>query len=160
MITVKNVETGIDAALQFGLDQLVSRLEFTSGLWLFSTCACVFLSLCRLALAWYTPRFRLRVVQGVGPGEQFAIRKDAAIVGRPDDQPVDIDLERQETPDRVWVSRRHARIELHKRILTIEDLHSANGTWVNRVRLVAGQRYSLKKGDRIHIGTVLLEVLS
>src|SRR5262245_37267921 len=49
------------------------------------------------------------------------------------------------------VSRRHARILVDGARLFIEDLDSANGTFVNQLRLVG--RIALSPGDHILIGT-------
>jgi hypothetical protein len=54
------------------------------------------------------------------------------------------------------VSRRHARIELRDGIITIEDLGSTNGTFVNGEKIVRGQ---LREGDRVLIGTSILKVV-
>jgi pSer/pThr/pTyr-binding forkhead associated (FHA) protein len=55
------------------------------------------------------------------------------------------------------VSRRHARVSRDaSNQLTIEDLGSANGTFVNGMRLRAPQR--LKAGDTIRIGSTALEL--
>jgi hypothetical protein len=55
------------------------------------------------------------------------------------------------------VSRKHARIVLSGAHLYIEDLGSANGTYVNRDRVQG--RHELFAGDRIFIGTCEMEVL-
>jgi two-component system NtrC family sensor kinase len=52
------------------------------------------------------------------------------------------------------VSRRHAEILLSGEIVTVTDLGSANGTWVNSERV---ERRELKTGDQVQLGrTVLL----
>jgi hypothetical protein len=56
------------------------------------------------------------------------------------------------------VSRRHARLLLKGADLLIEDLHSANGTWVNDARLSANQPFPLKHGDLIRLGRLRLRV--
>ena len=56
------------------------------------------------------------------------------------------------------VSRRHARLLLKGVDLLIEDLHSANGTWVNDVRLAANQPYPLKHGDLIRLGRLRMRI--
>ena len=71
---------------------------------------------------------------------------------------MDIDLEPLEEPDRVWSSRQHAVIALQDGAMTIEDLHSANGTYVNRARVPSGEKRPLNPGDLIQIGTVQLQV--
>jgi hypothetical protein len=55
------------------------------------------------------------------------------------------------------VSRRHARLVLEGTRLTVEDLDSANGTYVNRARVHG--RIPLKRGDWIALGTFEIEVL-
>jgi len=72
---------------------------------------------------------------------------------------VDIDLEDQEPPDRVWSSRQHALITLEGGKLSIEDLNSSNGTFVNRARIYPGQKCDLNPNDVIQIGTVQLKVV-
>jgi pSer/pThr/pTyr-binding forkhead associated (FHA) protein len=71
---------------------------------------------------------------------------------------VDIDLEDQEPPERVWCSRQHALISLEEGVLMIEDLNSANGTYVNRARIYPGQKRQLSANDVIQIGTVQMKV--
>jgi len=79
-------------------------------------------------------------------------------IGRPDERPVDIDLVDQESPDRVWASRQHAVVTYENGVLTIEDLNSLNGTFVNRARITPGQQRVLQVNDVIQIGTVHLKV--
>lgn len=55
------------------------------------------------------------------------------------------------------VSRNHARLVLDGARLTIEDLDSANGTYVNRVRIYGPE--SLERGDWIALGGFEIEVL-
>jgi pSer/pThr/pTyr-binding forkhead associated (FHA) protein len=55
------------------------------------------------------------------------------------------------------VSRKHARVVLSGPHLHIEDLGSANGTYVNRDRVQG--RQDLFAGDRIFIGTCEIEVM-
>jgi hypothetical protein len=54
------------------------------------------------------------------------------------------------------VSRRHARILLKETVISIEDLGSTNGTFVNGERI---EKSTLKEGDRILIGTSILKVV-
>jgi pSer/pThr/pTyr-binding forkhead associated (FHA) protein len=68
------------------------------------------------------------------------------------------DIEDQEPPDRIWSSRQHALITCENASLRIEDLNSANGTYVNRNRVLPGQQLELKANDVIQIGTVQLQV--
>ena len=75
-----------------------------------------------------------------------------------DEKPVDIDLDDQEPPDRVWSSRQHALITFEEGKLVIEDLNSANGTFVNRARIYPGQKRDLAVGDVLQIGTVQMKL--
>ena len=56
------------------------------------------------------------------------------------------------------VSRHHASIKIHTNICTIQDLGSANGTWVNQQRLPAYLPYPLKAGDEITLGQLRIVV--
>ncbi len=55
--------------------------------------------------------------------QEFPIYEGMNFIGRADEKPVDIDLEDQEPPDRIWCSRQHALIGLEDGMLTIEDLN-------------------------------------
>lgn len=56
-----------------------------------------------------------------------------------------------------YLSSRHARVANDSGDLTIEDLGSTNGTYVNQT-LVQG-RVHLKRGDIVQVGGVLFEVV-
>jgi pSer/pThr/pTyr-binding forkhead associated (FHA) protein len=58
-------------------------------------------------------------------------------------------------PD-VTVSQLHARVFRRDGAFYLEDLGSTNGTWLNRGRV--GAAVPLKRGDRVRIGSTLLEV--
>jgi len=89
---------------------------------------------------------------------EFPIYEGMNFIGRADEKPVDIDLEDQEPPDRVWCSRQHALITFEDSALMLEDLNSANGTYVNRARVYPGRKQPLSINDVIQIGTVHLKV--
>src|SRR5437762_1706599 len=79
-----------------------------------------------------------RLVQrGLKVNEEYNIFAGENYIGRADEKPVDIDLTFQEPEDRVWVSRQHALVVFDDAtgVLTVEDLNSANGTFVNRERV-------------------------
>jgi FHA domain len=101
---------------------------------------------------------RLVVLRGQKINAEFPIYEGLNFIGRADEKPVDIDLEDQEPPDRIWCSRQHALINFEEGILTIEDLNSANGTYVNRGRIYPGQKRSLNVNDVVQIGTVQMKV--
>jgi pSer/pThr/pTyr-binding forkhead associated (FHA) protein len=56
------------------------------------------------------------------------------------------------------VSRIHATIRREKATVTIEDMGSANGTYVNGQQLIPGQRCVLRHGDEISLGQLLTTV--
>jgi pSer/pThr/pTyr-binding forkhead associated (FHA) protein len=100
------------------------------------------------------------VQRGVKVNEEYNIFPGENYVGRADEKPVDIDLTFQEPEDRVWCSRQHALLVFDDAtgILTIEDLNSANGTFVNRERVYPGQPKQLSVGSTVQIGTVHMRV--
>jgi hypothetical protein len=102
---------------------------------------------------------RLHVLRGRKPNVDYPIYADLNFIGRADEKPVDIDLEEQEDPNRIWCSRQHALITFENDELMLEDLNSANGTYVNRTRVYPGQKKPLSVNDVIQIGTVQLKVM-
>ena len=100
------------------------------------------------------------VLRGQKRNAEYPIYGGQNFIGRADEKPVDIDLEEQEPPDRIWCSRQHACISYEDNQLVIEDLNSANGTYVNRTRVYPGQKRPLGVNDVIQIGTVQLKVLA
>jgi hypothetical protein len=102
---------------------------------------------------------RLKVIRGQKINHEFPIYEGNNFIGRADEQPVDIDLEDQEPPERIWCSRQHALITFESGVLKLEDLNSSNGTYLNRGRVHPGQPRDLKPNDVIQIGTVQLRVV-
>jgi two-component system NtrC family sensor kinase len=88
---------------------------------------------------------KLYVLQGPDKGRTFRTTDETAVLGRESDQ---IPL-----TDRT-ISRRHAELRPENGAWIIEDLRSANGTYVNGVRLERPLR--LKHGDQIKIGSTLI----
>jgi hypothetical protein len=101
---------------------------------------------------------KLVVLRGQKINMEFPLYEGHNFIGRADEKPVDIDLEDQEPPDRIWSSRQHAVITFEEGHLVVEDLNSANGTFVNRARIHPGQKRPLRVSDVIQIGTVQLKV--
>lgn len=54
------------------------------------------------------------------------------------------------------VGRRHARILTQGRRVSVVDLDSTPGTFVNGTRLAARQAHELTEGDRVAFGPVVL----
>ncbi|HYX48512.1 MAG TPA: FHA domain-containing protein, partial [Ktedonobacteraceae bacterium] len=57
--------------------------------------------------------------------------------------------------DHESVSRKHAEISFVNEHYALLDLGSANGTFVNEVRLEAGKAYTLKPDDRVRFGKLM-----
>ncbi len=87
----------------------------------------------------------LVVLQGPDKGRQFRTLNETAILGRESDQ--------APLTDRT-VSRHHAEMYPDNGSWTLRDLGSANGTYVNGVRLSKPVR--LKHGDQIKLGSTLI----
>jgi hypothetical protein len=93
-------------------------------------------------------RYSLRFLSGRNQGSEYVL-----------DDPMDLIVGRSSDVDLIlvegMVSRRHARITLRNRELVIEDLGSANGTFVNGEKI---KRRRIVEGDRVLIGTSILRV--
>ena len=103
---------------------------------------------------------KLVVQRGLKVNEEYSIFAGENFIGRADEKPVDVDLTFQEPEDRVWCSRQHALVIFDDAtgVLTVEDLNSANGTFVNRERVYPGQPKQLFVGSTVQIGTVHMRV--
>lgn len=83
-----------------------------------------------------------------------------ATIGRRDpntDQVPDIDLD-QFAGYRMGVSRKHALLQISGGALTVMDLGSSNGTYLNGNRLAARQPEVVLGGDMLRVGQVLMTV--
>lgn len=83
-------------------------------------------------------------------GRNLSLARERVLIGRSDECDVII--------DNSLVSRRHALIEIQGDAITIEDLGSKNGVFVNDAPLIGRLRLSL--GDRIVIGDEVLELVA
>ena len=85
---------------------------------------------------------------------------DDLLIGRKDNARgifPDIDLGLEGGYD-AGVSRRHAILAYANNAYLVEDLGSANGTFVNGQRLTAERGAPLKHGDELKCGTLLMRV--
>lgn len=87
----------------------------------------------------------IHVIQGPDKGRTFELNPDENVLGR--------QSEALPLSDNA-VSRRHSRLLPQDGTWVIEDLGSANGTWVNGVRLRRPRK--LQQGDQIRVGASLL----
>ena len=96
------------------------------------------------------PRFALRFISGKYQGGEYPLAEGQEIViGRSSE--LDMVLVEE------MVSRKHARIALAEGTISIEDLGSTNGTFVNGEKVQQG---TLREGDRVLIGTNILKVVA
>ncbi len=102
---------------------------------------------------------RLVITRGGTVGKEFVLQKGDNLVGRwdPDSGAFpEVDLEADDPEARI--SRKHALIRVGEQV-TIEDIGSLNGTYVNRgARLEPGNPVPLKDGDEIIVGKTFLRV--
>ncbi|HEX8697965.1 MAG TPA: FHA domain-containing protein [Myxococcaceae bacterium] len=93
--------------------------------------------------------FALKFISGKYQGGEFPLKTDKQIViGRSSE----LDMVLVED----MVSRKHAKIQVSNGAITIEDLGSTNGTFVNGEKV---KQARLKEGDRILIGTSILKLI-
>jgi pSer/pThr/pTyr-binding forkhead associated (FHA) protein len=72
-------------------------------------------------------------------------------IGKPNDRiPPDVDV--SGFPNSEIVSRVHADIRVEGDAYYIEDVGSSNGTYINNLPLLPGNRHRLRPGDRISMG--------
>jgi pSer/pThr/pTyr-binding forkhead associated (FHA) protein len=93
--------------------------------------------------------YALKFISGKYQGGEFPLKADKQIViGRSSE----LDMVLVED----MVSRKHAKIMISAGAITIEDLGSTNGTFVNGEKV---KQARLKEGDRILIGTSILKLI-
>jgi hypothetical protein len=72
-------------------------------------------------------------------------------IGKPNDRvPPDINV--SVFPNAEVVSRVHAAIHIEGELFFVEDVGSANGTYLNNMPLTPSTRYRLRVGDRVSLG--------
>ena len=91
----------------------------------------------------------LRFISGKYQGGEFPLRPHREIIiGRSSE----LDMVLVED----MVSRKHAKITTDDKVVTIQDLGSTNGTFVNGEKV---RKADLKDGDRILIGTSIIKIV-
>jgi len=104
---------------------------------------------------------KLSVVRGQRVGAAYPVKEGKTILGRAaagEQQPVDVDMDDQERPGQIFAANHHAIITFENNSLTVADNGTANGTYVNRVKLAGTSPQPLKPDDIVQIGTVQLQV--
>lgn len=96
------------------------------------------------------PMWALRVEDGPAAGELLDLPAGRAVIGRAGEDGVAIDLGDSA------VSRRHAELTAGD-ALTVRDLGSRNGTWLNGSE-VGAEAVTVERGDRIEVGYTVLVV--
>jgi len=108
-----------------------------------------------------TFKARLKIVRGGRKDQEFPLEEGNNLVGRWDPETgafPEVDLE-QDDPE-AKISRKHALVRIEGGKITVEDIGSLNGTYVNRQpRLQPGNPVELKQGDEIIIGKTFLKLI-
>lgn len=101
------------------------------------------------------------VVRGGRKGQEFQLENGNNLVGRWDPDTgsfpeVDLDADDPEAK----ISRKHALVRIEEGKITIEDIGSLNGTYVNRQpRLQPGSPSEIKTGDEVIVGKTFLKLV-
>ena len=104
---------------------------------------------------------RFTVIRGGRKGQEFPLEDGNNRIGRWDPETgsfpeVDLDADDPEAK----ISRKHALCRIENGKITVEDIGSLNGTYVNRgQRLQPGSPVDLKNGDEIIIGKTFLKLV-
>ncbi len=111
------------------------------------------------AVAAFKAKFT--VVRGGRKGQEFPLEEGNNLIGRWDPETgsfpeVDLDADDPEAK----ISRKHALCRIENGKITVEDIGSLNGTYVNRgQRLQPGAPTDIKNGDEIIIGKTFLKLV-
>jgi hypothetical protein len=104
---------------------------------------------------------KLSLLRGGRKGQEFPLDNGQNFIGRWDPETgsfPEVDLE-QDDPE-AKISRKHALIIIEASKITIEDIGSLNGTYVNRGnRLIPGTPLEIKAGDEVIIGKTFLKLV-
>ena len=102
-----------------------------------------------------------KLISGGRQGQEFPLEAGQNFIGRWDPETgsfPEVDLE-QDDPE-AKISRKHALIIIEAGKITVEDIGSLNGTYVNRGnRLIPGTPVEVKRDDEIIIGKTFLKLV-
>ena len=82
-----------------------------------------------------------------GQRKDFDLRREVTVIGRKEDCDLRIPLQE--------ISRKHCEVSVARGAVSVKDLGSANGTYVNDERVT---EQSLSPGDRLAVGPVVFTV--
>ncbi len=107
-----------------------------------------------------TFKAKMTIVRGGRQGHEFPLEPGNNLIGRWDPETgafPEVDMEADDPEAKI--SRKHALIRIENGKITVEDIGSLNGTYVNRQpRLAPGNPVELKTGDEIIIGKTFLKL--
>jgi hypothetical protein len=111
---------------------------------------------------YFHHRARLFLRVGEGPHAEMTIpvvfQTQGVVIGRSvGNEIVNVDLTPYGAQD-LGVSRRHARIERVHDTLHVRDLESANGTFLNRTRIMPNTPHVLRNRAVLQLGKLILRV--
>jgi serine phosphatase RsbU (regulator of sigma subunit) len=92
----------------------------------------------------------LILVKGPNAGRRFSLPGEITVIGRQPDSAIYL--------EELAVSRQHARIVCENGAYYIEDLNSANGTWLNGVKQKPHTRVPLTESDELQVGPYVLNL--
>ena len=104
---------------------------------------------------------KFTVIRGGRKGQEFPLEDGNNLIGRWDPETgsfpeVDLDADDPEAK----ISRKHALCRIEDGKITVEDIGSLNGTYVNRgQRLQPGSPADIKNGDEVIIGKTFLKLV-
>lgn len=101
----------------------------------------------------------LEVVRGREVGRLYAVTQGETVLGNALNGSPGLNLADQEGGGPRQMAGRQARLDCSGPSLTLRDLDSPGGTFVNRQRLLPGQVRPLQPGDLIQLGGVQLKVV-
>ncbi|HTY54378.1 MAG TPA: FHA domain-containing protein [Candidatus Binataceae bacterium] len=103
---------------------------------------------------------KLTIVRGGRQGHEFPLENGNNLVGRWDPETgafPEVDMEADDPEAKI--SRKHALVRIEDGKITVEDIGSLNGTYVNRQpRLQPGNPVEIKSGDELIIGKTFLKL--
>ena len=104
-------------------------------------------------------RWELEVVRGREVGRRYPLEAGELFLGNALAGARGVNLADQETNSPRRMAGRQASLAAAAEGLTIRDLESPGGTFVNRQRLLSGQARTLQPGDVVQVGGVQLRVV-